>query len=32
MRMASEQVGMVLGTEDATPLTFWVGVASDSYL
>jgi len=29
---ASEQVGMVLGTEDATPLTFWVGVASDAYL
>src|SRR5438132_633540 len=23
---------MVLGTEDATPLTFWVGVAADSYL
>lgn len=29
---ASEQVGMVLGTEDATPLTFWVGVAPDAYL
>ncbi len=28
----SEQVGMVIGTEDATPLTFWVGVAPDSYL
>ena len=28
----SEQVGMVLGTEDATPLTFWVGVAPDAYL
>jgi hypothetical protein len=28
----SEQVGMVLGTEDSTPLTFWVGVAPDSYL
>src|SRR5438270_8476913 len=28
----SEQVGMVLGTEDATPLTFWVGVAPDQYL
>lgn len=28
----SEQVGMVLGTEDATPLTFWVGVAEDAYL
>ena len=23
---------MVLGTEDATPLTFWVGVATDAYL
>ncbi len=32
MQEASEQVGMVLGTEDATPLTFWVGVASDAYL
>src|SRR5438552_13875975 len=29
---ASEPVGMVLGTEDATPLTFWVGVADDAYL
>jgi len=29
---ASEQVGMVLGTEDSTPLTFWVGVADESYL
>jgi len=28
----SERVGMVLGTEDATPLTFWVGVAPESYL
>jgi uncharacterized protein len=28
----SEPVGMVLGTEDATPLTFWVGVAPGSYL
>ena len=28
----SEPVGMVLGTEDATPLTFWVGVAKDAYL
>ena len=28
----SEPVGMVLGTEDATPLTFWVGVSADSYL
>jgi DNA helicase HerA-like ATPase len=29
---SSEQVGMVLGTEDSTPLTFWVGVAPDAYL
>jgi DNA helicase HerA-like ATPase len=29
---SSEQVGMVLGTEDATPLTFWVGVSPGSYL
>jgi DNA helicase HerA-like ATPase len=29
---ASEPVGMVLGTEDATPLTFWVGIAPDAYL
>jgi hypothetical protein len=28
----SEPVGMVLGTEDATPLTFWVGVSPDAYL
>ncbi len=28
----SERVGMVLGTEDATPLAFWVGVAPDAYL
>src|SRR5436190_856793 len=28
----SEPVGMVLGTEDSTPLTFWVGIAPDSYL
>jgi DNA helicase HerA-like ATPase len=28
----SEQVGMILGTEDATPLTFWVGVAPEAYL
>lgn len=28
----SEHVGMVLGTEDATPLTFWVGVQPGSYL
>lgn len=30
---ASERVGMVLGTEDSTPLTFWVEVsAEDAYL
>src|SRR5439155_639651 len=28
----SEPVGMVLGTEDATPLTFWVAVSKDAYL
>lgn len=28
----SEQVGMVLGTEDSTPLTFWIGVAPEAYL
>src|SRR5437867_2462486 len=28
----SERVGMVIGTEDATPLTFWVGVQTDAYL
>ncbi|HXF56242.1 MAG TPA: ATP-binding protein [Actinomycetota bacterium] len=28
----SERVGMVLGTEDATPLTFWVGVDQGAYL
>ena len=28
----SEPVGMVLGTEDATPLSFWVGVSPDAYL
>src|SRR5207245_5320414 len=28
----SEPVGMILGTEDATPLTFWVGVSPDAYL
>jgi DNA helicase HerA-like ATPase len=28
----SERVGMVIGTEDATPLAFWVGVSSESYL
>ncbi|MGH2694562.1 MAG: ATP-binding protein [Actinomycetota bacterium] len=28
----SEDVGMVLGSEDSTPLTFWVGIAEGSYL
>ena len=28
----SEPVGMVLGTEDSTPLSFWVGVSPDAYL
>ncbi|MGH2820082.1 MAG: ATP-binding protein [Actinomycetota bacterium] len=28
----SEHVGIVLGTEDSTPLAFWVGVAQGSYL
>lgn len=28
----SEPVGMVLGTEDSTPLTFWVAVTPDAYL
>lgn len=28
----SEPVGMVIGTEDSTPLDFWVGVSPDSYL
>lgn len=28
----SERVGFVIGTEDSTPLNFWVGVASDAYL
>ena len=32
MEQTSEQVGMVLGTEDSTPLTFWVGVDPESYL
>lgn len=32
MEEFSEPVGMVIGTEDATPLTFWVGVGPDSYL
>jgi hypothetical protein len=30
--MESERVGFVIGTEDSTPLNFWVGVASDAYL
>ncbi|NIV56254.1 MAG: hypothetical protein GWN48_12090, partial [Actinobacteria bacterium] len=25
-------VGRVIGTEDATPLEFWVGVAPDQFL
>jgi DNA helicase HerA-like ATPase len=29
---ASEPVGMVLGTEDSTPLAFWVGISSQAYL
>ena len=29
---ASEPVGMVLGTEDSTPLSFWVAVSPDAYL
>lgn len=28
----SEQVGMVLGTEDSTPLSFWVGISPEAYL
>ncbi len=28
----SERVGFVIGTEDSTPLSFWVGVRSDAYL
>jgi DNA helicase HerA-like ATPase len=28
----SEPVGLVLGTEDSTPLTFWVGISSEAYL
>src|SRR2546429_1699495 len=30
--VSSEPVGMVLGTEDSTPLAFWVGVAPGAYL
>ena len=29
---ASEPVGIVLGTEDSTPLAFWVGISPGSYL
>ena len=29
---APDPVGRVLGTEDSTPLTFWVAVAPDHYL
>lgn len=29
---ANEPVGMVIGTEDSTPLEFWVGVSPDAYL
>jgi DNA helicase HerA-like ATPase len=32
MDEVSEPVGMVLGTEDSTPLTFWVGVSPGAYL
>lgn len=32
MTDVSERVGMVLGTQDASPLSFWVAVAPDSYL
>src|SRR6266571_5683401 len=32
MDEVSEPVGMVLGTEDATPLAFWVAVSPDAYL
>src|SRR5207244_478070 len=28
----SEPVGMVLGTEDATPLSFWVAISPGAYL
>ena len=30
--MAAEPVGRVLGTDDATPLAFWVALAPDQYL
>ena len=29
---AARPCGRVLGTEDATPLEFWVGIEEDSYL
>lgn len=29
---ANEDVGYVIGTEDSTPLSFWVGVSDDAYL
>ncbi|WP_415645312.1 ATP-binding protein [Stackebrandtia soli] len=32
MAEAKDIVGRVLGTEDATPLTFWVAIAPDAYL
>jgi DNA helicase HerA-like ATPase len=32
LEQASERVGMVIGTEDSTPLEFWVGVEPESYL
>jgi uncharacterized protein len=28
----SEHVGFVIGTEDSTPLQFWVGISPDAYL
>lgn len=32
MAEAEDVVGRVLGTEDATPLTFWVAIAPEAYL
>ncbi len=32
MNEVSEPVGLVLGTEDATPLSFWVAVSPQAYL
>src|SRR6266511_3959297 len=32
MSSLSEPVGMVLGTEDSTPLSFWVGISAGAYL